>query len=81
MRPSENTTDGQDRIDAFIARWAGSGGAERANFQGFAYKLCDLIGVDRPEAAGSDPAMPDRECSARPTAGALHGAPGPVPRR
>ena len=56
MRPSENEADSQDRVDAFIARWAGSGGAERANFQGFVYELCDLIGVERPEAAGPDPA-------------------------
>ena len=48
MRPSEKETDSQDRVDIFIARWAGSGGAERANFQSFACELCDLIGVDRP---------------------------------
>ena len=54
MRPGEKAN--QDRIDEFIARWAGSGGAERANFQGFAYELCDLIGVDPPDPAGPDPA-------------------------
>ncbi len=39
---------------AFIARWASSGAAERANYQLFLSELCDLIGVARP-----DPTKPD----------------------
>ncbi len=43
-------------IDAFIARWAASGAAERANFQSFANELCDLLGVAKPLPAGGDAA-------------------------
>ena len=39
---------------AFIARWSGSGAAERANYQLFLSELCDLLGVARP-----DPTKPD----------------------
>ena len=38
----------------FIARWASSGAAERANYQLFLSELCDLLGVPRP-----DPTRPD----------------------
>ena len=38
-------------IEAFIARWEKSGGAEMANFQTFANELCDLLGVPRPDPA------------------------------
>jgi hypothetical protein len=38
-------------IETFIAKWKASGGAERANYAGFLYELCDLIGVDRPDAS------------------------------
>ena len=41
------TTIDTHPIDDFIARWSASAGAERANFQGFAYELCDLLGVPR----------------------------------
>ena len=41
-------------IDDFITRWSKSAGAERANFQGFAYELCELLGVDRPVPSVSD---------------------------
>ena len=41
-------------IDEFIDRWSASAGAERANFQGFAYELCDLLGVARPIPSVSD---------------------------
>lgn len=36
-------------IEAFIARWQGSGAAERANYQLFLSELCDALGVARPE--------------------------------
>ncbi len=44
-----------DGSDAFLARWTSrEGGAERANYQGFLYELCDLLGVARPDVSGSD---------------------------
>jgi hypothetical protein len=54
LRAAEPTPE--DRIDPFIARWAASSAAERANFQPFATELCDVLGVDRPEPATADPA-------------------------
>jgi len=42
------------KIEDFIARWAASEGAERANFQPFALELCDVLGVERPHASVSD---------------------------
>jgi hypothetical protein len=45
-----------DPIDTFIARWSESGAAERANFQSFAYELCEVLGIDRPEPARPDAA-------------------------
>ena len=41
----------QPDIDFFIARWQGSGGAERANYGLFLPELCDVLGVERPHAA------------------------------
>lgn len=43
-----------DRIDAFITRWAQSGAAERANFQLVASEMCQLLGVDQPEPTRAD---------------------------
>ena len=40
--------------DAFIARWAASGAAERANYQLFLSELCDLLGVARLQPATAD---------------------------
>ncbi len=37
-------------VAAFVSRWSGSGGAERANCQPFLSELCDLLGVARPAA-------------------------------
>ncbi len=52
------TTDTTDLaaspVDDFIKRWSASAGAERANFQGFAYELCDLLKVDRPIPSVND---------------------------
>ena len=55
MRFREAEADSQDPMDAFIARWAQSSAAERANFQPFAAGLCDVLGVDPPEPATADP--------------------------
>jgi hypothetical protein len=43
-----------DSVGEFIARWKGSGAAERANFQPFLGELCDVLGVERPEPAQAD---------------------------
>jgi hypothetical protein len=43
-----------DRAATFIARWQGSGAAERANYQLFLSELCDILSVPRP-----DPTRPD----------------------
>jgi SAM-dependent methyltransferase len=40
--------------EAFIERWRGSGGAERANYAIFLTGLCEIIGVDGPRPAPSD---------------------------
>lgn len=42
-------------VEAFIARWtAREGGAERANYQMYLSEVCDVIGVPRPDPAGSE---------------------------
>ncbi len=54
---SRATVGGDDRleIEAFITRWsAREGGAERANYQGFLYDLCDVLGVAKPDVSGAD---------------------------
>ena len=41
-------------IEAFIQRWSGSGGSERANYQLFLTELCSVLGLPLPEPAGDD---------------------------
>ncbi len=36
-------------VDAFIARWEKSGGAERSNTQSFLNELCGLLDLPRPD--------------------------------
>lgn len=43
-------------LDAFVARWAASEGAERANKDSFLAELCDVLGVARPEPKTGDAA-------------------------
>lgn len=43
-----------DHIQAFIRRWAKSGGAERANYQLFPSELCDVLEVPRPDPTVED---------------------------
>ena len=43
-----------DHIQAFITRWAKSGGAERANYQLFLSELCDVLEVPRPNPTVED---------------------------
>jgi hypothetical protein len=45
------------RVEAFIAHWSQSSGAERANFQSFAKDLCKLLDVPEPEPARADPVL------------------------
>lgn len=47
---------GAAAVDAFIARWGSSAGAERANYQIFLAELCDLLGVPRPDPSVADEA-------------------------
>lgn len=42
-------------IDVFIAKWAASGAAERANKDFFLIELCDLLDVPRPNPTTGDP--------------------------
>lgn len=53
------TAEGARRIEAFIARWAPSGGGERSNFQAFILELCDLMALPRPQPMGSDDRLND----------------------
>ncbi len=43
-------------IEAFLARWAASSGAERANYQIFLAELCDVLDLPRPEPSVADEA-------------------------
>jgi len=47
-------TAGQGEIEKFIARCMASSGAERANFQLFAFQLCRIASVEDPEPAKED---------------------------
>ncbi len=40
-----------EAIDAFIARWEGASGSERANYQLFLTELCALLGLPQPDPA------------------------------
>jgi hypothetical protein len=49
---ADNPSDpSPERIDAFIARWEGAGGTERANYQLFLTELCTLLGLPQPDPA------------------------------
>lgn len=48
-----------EKVDAFIAEWAPTGGSELANTQSFINGLCALIGVDPPRGSRSDDAHND----------------------
>ncbi|MBL8444665.1 MAG: class I SAM-dependent DNA methyltransferase, partial [Zoogloeaceae bacterium] len=41
-------------VDAFITRWQGSGGSERANYQLFLTELCALLDLPQPQPAVDD---------------------------
>ena len=42
-----------ERIQAFLNKWQGSEGNERANYQGFFLDLCAALGVEGPPQKGS----------------------------
>ncbi len=42
-------------LDAFVAKWAASGAAERANKDSFLNELCDVLEVARPNPTVNDP--------------------------
>jgi SAM-dependent methyltransferase len=63
--PSDDSSEGRggrpgsapgSDVEAFIARWSASSGAERANYQLFLAELCDLLGVPRPNPSVADEA-------------------------
>ena len=43
-----------DKTEAFIARWQGAGGTERANYQLFLLELCELLDLPKADPAGDD---------------------------
>ncbi len=43
----------QERVQKFLGSWLGSGGNERANYQGFFLDLCRALGVEGPPPKGS----------------------------
>lgn len=45
-----------DDLATFVARWAESQAAERANYQTFLAELADALGVERPQPTTGDPA-------------------------
>lgn len=48
----------QERVKRFLASWLGSGGNERANYQGFFLDLCRALNLEGPPPKGSDPNDP-----------------------
>jgi len=48
-----------EAIEAFIARWAASGGGELSNTQSFLNEFCDLIGMKRPDPSKEETALND----------------------
>lgn len=54
MLTTAGNTQAQAQIQGFIARWAKSSAAERANYQLFLSELCDVLDVPRPEPTLDD---------------------------
>ena len=51
-----------EAVDAFVSRWEGAKGTERANYQRFLTELCALLDLPQPEPARADFAA-DGYCS------------------
>lgn len=66
-------------LDTFIARWAASGGAERANYGQFLSELCRVLGVPEPEPTRPDDA--DNAYVLERTVYEVHDDSAPTPRR
>lgn len=66
-------------LDTFIARWAASGGAERANYSQFLSELCRVLGVPEPEPTRPDDA--DNAYVLERTVYEVHDDSAPTPRR
>lgn len=66
-------------LDTFIARWAASGGAERANYGQFLSELCRVLGVPEPEPTRTDDA--DNAYVLERTVYEVHDDSAPTPRR
>ncbi|MGO4287503.1 type IIL restriction-modification enzyme MmeI, partial [Bosea sp. TAB14] len=52
--PGSRPEPAEDEVEAFIARWRVSEGAERAAYAQFLSELCPLIGVEAPQPPTSD---------------------------
>jgi hypothetical protein len=61
MAPTPYDQPSAHALDEFVARWAASSGAERANKDSFLSELCDVLAVPRPEPTTGDPEK-DRYC-------------------
>lgn len=48
----------KERVEQFLGNWLGSGGNERANYQGFCLDLCRALNVEGPPPKGSNPTDP-----------------------
>lgn len=66
-------------LDTFFARWAASGGAERANYGQFLSELCRVLGVPEPEPTRPDDA--DNAYVLERTVYEVHDDSAPTPRR
>jgi len=47
----------KEQVEAFIGRWSGGDGTERANYVLFLTELCTLLDVPQPDPAGSENAQ------------------------
>ncbi|MBD2555209.1 class I SAM-dependent DNA methyltransferase [Limnothrix sp. FACHB-708] len=52
------TPDDRDRVAAFLKKWQGSEGNERANYQSFFGDWCRALGVEEPPPKGTVPGDP-----------------------
>jgi hypothetical protein len=54
-KPSAPSAPPDPKLQAFVDRWKASSGAERSNSQLFLLELCEVLGVERPEPATTNP--------------------------
>lgn len=52
--PTDLTTDADNAISEFIARWSRSEANERANYTLFLSELCAILGVQQPDPSTAD---------------------------